>query len=131
MTNNLLVSYTAMIGREYRQLDDNGLYEGCMFPLFYTFPKMKEMAQAIIGDAIDSENKIQRLLKSFMDPIDPKDIKPGDIVLIQHLNLTHVALYVGNYRLVHCSTAHSLMFSKYRFDDKRIGGVYRIKEEYR
>lgn len=108
-------------GLPYREEDINGCYMGCLEPV-YCFHKDLPRYKMPEGDF----NRF--MLKKFKEhckKVDISDIMGLDIIICKIENTLHVALYLGQGKIIEVYKGGKMRIDKVDLGDNRIVRVYR------
>jgi hypothetical protein len=121
---------TKLVGKPYQALDENGYYFGCFEPAYFLYPKVSRFK--LPQDKSEYFDFALSKIKFFTDEVDAKDIQRGDLIVLEYPGrLLHLGVYLGDFKMAHTFRNTSMKISRIDFDNKRIIGVYRLKEVYR
>lgn len=111
---------------KYEQLDDKGKALGCMYPLYLAHPEEGDKLRfEWIPEGQNAREYMLNLIDKYCTQIPLDEIKFGDILTMGMPGFYHVALYLGNGELLHCTKARGLETVKYIIYEKRIERGYR------
>lgn len=110
-----------IIGKPYRETDEDGNYMGCLEPMYWAMPDMPRYPLP--------EGDFNRfLIKKFGEHckrVSIDKIQKNDIILCKIGNILHIALYLGNKEILEVCKDNVVMHNIIDLQDEIIKGVYR------
>lgn len=112
------------VGEPYQKLDANGKALGCMMPVYMLYPDIPRYDWP--KEDKQFADKVLALLKRHGNPVKIEEIKSGDVVAIRaFFNFLHIAVYVGNDIVVHCSPDNNMESFRLSLVRRNVKGVFR------
>jgi len=115
------------IGRPYQMFWENteNLYQGCFYPIYKVFQNIP-LFPLPTADPADNWDYGIDLIQKHCTEITKEEIQAGDMLVTKFRKELHVALYIGEQRIIHVFREHTLRISKVDYFDKHLVKWYRI-----
>ena len=115
------------VGISYQQFDEEGKALGCMYPLYLAHPEeSRKLRFEWIPEGANARDYMLSLFDKYCTRIPLEELRYGDIVTIKMpFGYYHVALYLENGKLLHCTEARGLEIVKLLLYEGRIERGYR------
>ena len=118
-----LEKLTKTIGKKYQETDENGNYIGCFEPMYMLYPDIPRFQ---FLQNVDYFSHSLEKIKETLKEIRKEEIKEGDIIVFKMpRKVLHIAVYIGNGKIIQTFKNSSMQINKVNLDSKRIIGVYR------
>ena len=99
------------VGTPYQMFDENKNYIGCFYPIYYIYPHLPRYPLPSDNHQANYRYGMAKILQSAKE-IQEKDLQAGDVVACKFNNELHVALYIGDQRIIHVFRGHTLQISR-------------------
>lgn len=114
------------VGRKYEMFFEDGNYQGCFFPFYFVFIDIPKFPLPTADPADNWDYGID-LIKKHCIEISKDEIQPGDMLVTRFKKELHVALYIGDERIIHVFRDNSLQISRVQMFRELLTKWYRIK----
>jgi hypothetical protein len=124
--NNLI----SKVGTKYEMFFEDGNYCGCFFPVYEVFTDLPHFP---LPSEDPEKNLVYGLdlIKKYTDQITEDELQAGDIIACEFREELHVALYIGEGKIIHVFKGHDLRINKLDFIRKGLHGFFRVKQLWR
>ena len=99
------------VGTPYQMFDENKNYIGCFYPIYFVYPNLPRYPLPSDNHQANYHYGMAKILQSAKE-IQEKDLQAGDVVACKFNNELHVALYIGEQRIIHVFRGHTLQISR-------------------
>lgn len=110
MIKDRLKDLIDMVGYKAKEFDDNGVYSGCLFPLYFMFPEVyrPEITPALCANGYNFG--MSEVIKNATE-IHKEQLEPGDVIIVRLRKTLHPAIYLGNNEIIHIFHNQSLVIN--------------------
>lgn len=117
-----------LVGKPYKALDENGYYFGCFEPVYFLHPKLSRFK--LPKDKGNYFDFALLKIKFFTSEVNVQDVQNGDLIVFEYPSkILHLGVYLGNFKMIQTFKNSTMTINKVDFENKRIIGVYRFKQE--
>lgn len=111
------------VGRPYEMFWEDGNYQGCFYPVYKMYPRLPRYKLPYVDN--DEKNYIKgiALVKRHFKEV--KTLEKGDIIATKFRDELHVALYIGEGKILHVFKEHKLQINRLNFF--RDYTIFRVK----
>lgn len=113
------------VGKKYEMFFPDKTYMGCFFPVYFINPELPRFPLPTADPADNWDYGID-LIQKHCTEITKNEIQPGDMLVTRFRKELHVALYIGNHRIIHVFREHSLQISRVDFFKEKTVKWFRI-----
>lgn len=114
------------IGKPYQMFDVDKNYCGCFYPIYEIYPHLPHFPLPNADPADNWDYGMEKILENAYE-INEEYLLPGDVIVTKFNNELHVALYIGDNRIIHVFRNHTLQISRVKLFKNLPVKYFRIK----
>ena len=101
----------AKVGKPYEQLNSDGTYQGCFYPLQVLYPEIRKYKLRYKTKEKISDFAMEKLKKYFYE-IHPSELHTGDIIAAHLSTGLHIAVYFEYGKIIHVFKENTLQIGR-------------------
>lgn len=99
------------IGKPYEQLNKDGTYQGCFYPMQVLYPEVRKYKLRYKTKEKIAEFALEKIKKYFFE-IQPSELQTGDLIAAKLKTGLHIAVYFEYGKVIHIFKENTLQIGR-------------------